>query len=119
MGRALAIIGAIVIAAGGGAIGYAVTRSEPGGTSPAQLQKMTRAVSQLDGEIKAARSAVRERAQTLSAQATVRGGIVTDPGTVKDLLSHGDLAAREGEILELGRVLKKPSGDQPAGTIES
>ncbi|HEU4731510.1 MAG TPA: serine/threonine-protein kinase [Kofleriaceae bacterium] len=117
MGRALAVIGVIVILAGGAAIGFAVTRSEPGG-SPDQVQA-TGAVSQLDGDIKAARSGVRDRAQTLSTLLAVRAAIVTNTETVKDLVTRGDFTAREGEILELGRVLKQPIGDRKAGAIES
>jgi hypothetical protein len=112
VGRAFAIVGAIVIIAGGGAIGYAVTRKGVGGMSPAQTAAMARAVGDLDGSIKAARSEIRERAATLSSFLAVRAVIATDETSAANLVARGDVAVREGEILELGRIVK------PANQVE-
>jgi serine/threonine-protein kinase len=109
VGRTFAVIGAIVIIIGGGAIGYAVTRKGAGGMSAGQTAAMARAVGQLDGDIKAARTAVAARARTLSAPAVVRGAIVTNTATIEDLVTHGDVVPEAGEILELGRIDKKTS----------
>ena len=108
MARALAVAGAIVIIGGGAAIGYAVTRKATGGMSTAQSTAMGTAIAQLDGDIKAARTAVHERASTLSGLPQVRAAVVTDAATVADAVSHGELdfTPQNGEILELGRVVK-------------
>jgi hypothetical protein len=106
VGRALAAVGAVVIIGGGAAIGYAVTRKATGGMSPVQTAAMATAVSQLDGDIKAARTAVHERASTLSEPQPVSAAIVTDTATVNELVTRGYLVPKDGEILELGRVTK-------------
>jgi hypothetical protein len=100
----VAALGAIAIAAGGLAIGYAVTREATREMSTAQTAAMATAVSQLDGEIKAARGQVQERARTLSELLNVQAAIATDLGTVANLVARGDFVARSGEVLELGRV---------------
>jgi Protein kinase domain len=108
VGRTLAVAGAIVILGGGAAIGYAVTRKATSGMSPVQSAAMGAAVAQLDGDIKAARAAVHERATTLSTIPQVRAVIVTDAATAADAVRGGELRfpADSGEILELGRVVK-------------
>jgi hypothetical protein len=106
VGRTFAIIGAIVILAGGAAIGYAVTRKGTGGMSQAQSAAMTQAVSDLGSNIKAARSEIRERATTLSSFLAVRAVIATDEASAANLVARGDVAVRDGEILELGRIVK-------------
>jgi len=110
--RALAALGAVLIVAGGGAIGYAVTREAVGGMTPAASAAMTRAASALDGDIKAARGAVRERAATLSKLQAVRAVVVTDAETAKDAFEKGELAFSPGtgEVIELGQV----KGDRAA-----
>src|SRR5258706_316162 len=51
---ALIALGAVLVAAGGGAIGYGVTRHATGGMTPAATRVMTTAIAQLDGDIKPA-----------------------------------------------------------------
>jgi hypothetical protein len=127
VGRALAIIGVIAILGGGAAIGYAVTRKATTGMSPAQTAAMTRAVDQLEGDIKTARTAVQERANTLSGVPTVQLATATDPSSVEADVVHGDipLRSKDGEILELGRIYKvdvPALQDRPAikaGTVET
>jgi serine/threonine-protein kinase len=108
VGRAFAVAGAIVILGGAAAIGYAVTRKATGGMSPAQSAAMSIAIGQLDGDIKAARTAVHERASTLSELLAVRNAILTDAATVADLVRHAELqfTPKNGEILALGRVVR-------------
>ena len=109
MARTLAVAGAIVIALGGAAIGYAVTRKATRGMSAMQSAAMTRAVDKLDGAINEARRVVAAHATTLSAPAVVRGAIVTDSATLADLVAHGEIVPESGEILELGRIDKTTS----------
>jgi serine/threonine-protein kinase len=106
--RGLVAAGAIILLGGGAAIGYAVTRKATGGMSAMQSSAMGSAIAQLDGDIKAARGAVHERAQTLSTLPQVRAAVVTDRNTVADQVSHGELdfTPRDGEILEFGRLIK-------------
>jgi hypothetical protein len=108
VGRPAAVAGAIAIVAGAAAIGYAVTRKAAAGMSPAQSAAMGSAVGQLDGEIKAKRAQVQERAATLSALPVVQRAIVTDASTVADLVRGGELAFTPGagEVVELGRIVK-------------
>ena len=124
MGRAFAAVGAIVVLGGGAAIGYAVTRKATGGMSAMQSSAMAGAVAQLDGDIKAARTAVQVRASTLSTLPQVRAAVVTDAATVADAVSHGELqfTPENGEILELGRIIKGANKVeslmlQPAGAM--
>jgi len=105
VGRAFAVAGAVAIIGGGAAIGYAVTRKATGGMSPVQTAAMAIAIGELDGDIKAARTAVHERASTLSEPQPVSAAIVTDAATVDELVTRGYLVAKDGEILELGRVV--------------
>jgi tRNA A-37 threonylcarbamoyl transferase component Bud32 len=105
-GRTVAIIGLLAIISGGALIGYAVTRKGVGGMSPAQTAAMARAVGQLDGDIKAARSEIHGRATTLSSFVAVRAVIPTDAESAANLVARGDVAVRDGEVLELGRIVK-------------
>jgi serine/threonine-protein kinase len=73
---------------------------------------MQEAVANLDGEIKAARVAVHERAGTLSALQQVRAAVVTDATTAQDMVKQGELAFQPqgGEVIELGQI----DGGKPA-----
>jgi hypothetical protein len=114
--RAASAIGAAIIALGGGAIGFALTREPAGGMSSAQVAMMQWAVDKFDGDITKARTAVHEHARTLSAPAIVRRAIATDAQTVADLVSHGELVPEPGEILELGRIDRAGPAGQATGT---
>jgi len=104
--RRFAVAGALVIVLGGAAIGFAVTRKAAGGMTEPQTAAMAAAVEQLNGDIKAARGKIQERATTLSAVATLRAAVATDAATVADQVEHGDIVPKDGEILELGRIDK-------------
>ena len=111
MGRAFAAIGAIVVLGGGAAIGYAVTRKATSGMSPVQSSAMAGAVAQLDGDIKAARTAVEVRASTLSTLPQVRAALVTDVGTVADQVVARRAAVHARERRD-PRVRPHPQGRQ-------
>jgi len=122
----LAVAGAVAILAGGAVIAYAVTRAPAGGMSGEQSAAMVRAIDKLDSEITAARSAVKERAATLSGLRVVQSTVVTDPQTVADQVARGELAfgPSNGEILELGQIIKAsntvvPLMIQPAGAMDA
>src|SRR6188474_3476739 len=106
--RPFLLAGAAMIAAGAAAIGYAVTRSAGAGMSETQTAAMIGAVAKLDGDINAARSAVHERAATLSGLQAVRAAAATDAATAADMVTRGELAFSPGagEVVELGHVVK-------------
>jgi tRNA A-37 threonylcarbamoyl transferase component Bud32 len=110
--RAVAVVGALIIIAGGAAIGYAVTREAAGGMSPMQSDAMAKAVAQLDSSINELRASLKTRARSLSAPGRVHAAIATDTGTVENLIATGDLIPESGELLELGRI-DKTNKDAP------
>jgi serine/threonine-protein kinase len=97
-----------LIVGGGAAIGYAVTREATGGMTPQATTAMTQAVGALDGDIKAARASVKERASTLAGLQPVRAVVSTDAATAKDMLANGELNfnAQPGEVIEVGQAPK-------------
>jgi serine/threonine-protein kinase len=107
---ALVGIGLVLVAAGGAGVGYGVTRKAAGGMAPEGTAAMGAAVSSLDGDIKAARAAVHERAGTISQVEAVRAAIGTDAATAKDMAreaaGRGELAFKPqpGEVIELGQL---------------
>jgi tRNA A-37 threonylcarbamoyl transferase component Bud32 len=109
--NALVALGAILIAGGGAAIGYAVTRPATGGMTPAATTAMTSAVGQIDGDIKAARASVKSRATTFADVPQVKAVVATDAATAKDMAVRGELKfdVQPGEVIEVGQVT--PSGD--------
>lgn len=105
---ALVALGAVLLLGGAGAIGYAVTRHETGGMTPQATSAMTTSVGELDGDIKAARATVKERAATLAGYLPVRAVVVTDADTAQQLVATGELKfdPHPGEIIELGYTPK-------------
>lgn len=103
---ALVALGAVLIVGGGAAIGYAVTRQATGGMTPQASTAMTQAVSAIDGDIKAARASVKERASTLAGLQPVRAVVSTDAATAKDMLANGELNfnVQAGEVIEVGQA---------------
>lgn len=102
----LVAIGALLVVAGGAALGYGVTRKPSGGMTAQASQAMSAAVGQLDGDVKAARATVKERAATLSTLQQVQAAAATDAATAKDMLEKGELAftLQPGEVIELGQI---------------
>ncbi|MGE0399044.1 MAG: serine/threonine-protein kinase, partial [Kofleriaceae bacterium] len=105
MGRGPLIAGAVLLVAGGAALGYGVTRKAVGGMTPAMTSAMGAAVAGLDGDIKAARASVEQRAKTLADINTVRAAIGTDAATMKDQVGK-EIAFKTdgGEVIELGQL---------------
>ena len=110
---ALVALGAVLLLGGAGAIGYAVTRHETGGMTPQASAAMTSSIGELDGDIKAARATVKERAATLAGLLPVRAVVVTDADTAQQLVATGELKfdPHPGEIIELGYTPK--DGGEP------
>ncbi len=121
----LVAIGLVLLVGGGGAVGYGVTRKGTGGMSPEASSAMTSAIGQLDGDIKAARATVHERALTLASILQVQAVVATDVATAKNDLASGELqfAPMRGEVIELGQTLngKDPTQllIQPDGAMRS
>lgn len=104
--RPLIAVGVVAIAAGAGLAGYGATRTAtPGMTSEASAM-MSTAIGQLDGDLKAARATVKERAWTLADILQVQAAVATNEDTARDMLRTGSLkfTAGPGEIIELGQV---------------
>jgi serine/threonine-protein kinase len=120
---ALLAIGAVLAVAGGGAVGWGLTRKPTGGLSSRASEAMGASVAQLDGDVKAARAGVKERAATLAALQPVQGAVSTDAATAKDMLERGELqfSPQPGEVIELGQTKGKPETllIQPTGGMHS
>ncbi len=107
MGRGALIAGAALIVIGGGALGYGVTRKAVGGMTPERTAAMGAAASSLDGDIKAARASVEQKAKTLAEVSTVRAAVGTDVVTATDMVGK-EIAFKPdpGEVIELGQIPK-------------
>jgi hypothetical protein len=122
---ALVALGAILIVGGGAALGFAVTRKATGGMTQDETRAMDSAIAQLDGDLKAARTAVQEHASDLSGVIQVRAAVSSDAKTARDQLAEGDLLkAKAGETVEIGQVVKagdpaEPLLIQPEGAAKS
>ena len=124
---ALVAVGAVMLAVGAGVAGYGLTRpaGTSGGLTPEASAAMSSAVAGLDGDIKAARAKVEERAKTLAAFQQVKAGLSADAATVADMYKSGALAFKPdgGEVIELGQILNgKPPVTlllQPDGAMRS
>jgi hypothetical protein len=120
----LVAIGALLLVAGGAVAGYGVTRKPTGGLSSQASQAMGSSVAQLDGDVKGARQAVKERASFLATLLPVQAAISTDALTAKDMLDRGELkfSPQAGEVIELGQIKAgKPETllIQPEGAMHS
>ncbi|HEY5921565.1 MAG TPA: serine/threonine-protein kinase [Kofleriaceae bacterium] len=120
----LVAIGALLLVAGGAVAGYGVTRKPSGGLTPQASEAMGSSIAQLDGDVKAARASVKERATTFAGYRPVKAAVSTDGSTAKDMLARGELqfSPQAGEVIELGQI----QGDkietlliQPEGAMHS
>ncbi|MEO8704656.1 MAG: serine/threonine-protein kinase [Kofleriaceae bacterium] len=126
MGRGALAIGAVLIVAGGGALGYALTR-QPVSTemSPEQTGAMASAITTLDGSLKEAHSIARERATTIAQNSYLQNGLRTgDETTAQDQVKKGETKyqLKEGELIEVGMVTPKGNvvlSRQPEGAAAS
>ena len=109
MARAAAVaVGALFVIGGGAALGYAVTRKAEGGMSERGTQAMGSAIGELDGDIKAARTALHERAATIAGLTPVQSAIATNRDTAHEMVERGELKfeTQPGEVLELVQVTR-------------
>jgi len=103
----LVVAGMILLVAGGGAVGYALTRKATGGMTPELTRMMEESISQLDADIQSARSSVKSRAETLSQVGEVRSSIGTDADTTKERLGKEiGFKPQDGEVLTLSQQPK-------------
>lgn len=110
MARGVLVAGAALLVLGGGALGYALTRKAVGGMTPEHTAAMGAAVSNLDGDIKAARASVDQRAATLAEVAAIRAAVSADAATAADMAGREiSFKPAAGEVIELGQ-LPKPTG---------
>jgi tRNA A-37 threonylcarbamoyl transferase component Bud32 len=105
VGKGPLIVGAVLLVAGGAALSYGITRKAVGGMTPEMTSAMGAAVAGLDGDIKAARASVEQRAKTLADINLVRASIGTDAATIKDQVGKEIAFKTEGgEVIELGQL---------------
>ncbi|MBA3461897.1 MAG: serine/threonine protein kinase [Deltaproteobacteria bacterium] len=114
MARGVLVAGAALLLLGGGALGYALTRKAQGGMTQEATAAMGSAVSSLDGDIKAARASVDQRAATLAEVSVLRAAVSTDEATAADMVGREiTFKPQPGEVIELGQTTR------PAGTPKS
>ena len=102
----LIAIGVLLLAAGGAAIGYGVTRKPTGGLSAEATKAIETAKNQLDSDIKAAREGGKVRASTFATLQAVQAAVSADQATAKDMLERGELKfdPQPGEVIEIGQI---------------
>ena len=99
--RALAIAGAVMLAAGGALAAYEVSRGGGGGggTDPRP------AAAALDGRLRETHAAIDERARTLAEMPRLAHAVATDEATVRDLTaSEIGFRPRADESLEIAQI---------------
>lgn len=110
MAKGVIAAGAALLVLGGAALGFALTRKAQGGLAPEKIELMSVAVANLDGDIKAARASVDQRASTLAEVPAIRGAVATDPVTAADMAGREiTFKPAPGEVIELGQN-PKPTG---------
>jgi hypothetical protein len=108
-------LGAVLVVGGGAALGFALTRKAEGGMTQQGTQAMGAAIATLDGDIKAARTAVHERAGTIAALTAVQAAVATDRGTAHEMVERGELKfePQPGEEIALIQVVKATNTPMP------
>ena len=115
MGRGLLAGGVVLLVAGGGVLGYGLTRKPTGGTSPEAAAAIAANTSSLDGDVKALRAKVEVRAKTLGEVPIVKAAVSADAQTAKDLVGKEIAFKPEAdEVIELGNV---PKGGAPVSLL--
>ena len=100
--------GLVLIAAGGALAGFGTTRNKTtGGMTPEASSAMSSAIGGLDGDIKAARAKVHERAATIGGEPQVKAGVATDHDTVAQMVTDHGIAfnLEPDEVIEIGQTL--------------
>lgn len=117
--------GLAVLIAGAALAGYGAMRKTVGAPSPEAAAKMSTAIGQLDGDLKATRATVKERALTIADILQVQAAVATNEDTARDMWRTGALrfTSQVGEIIELGQVVTGKSPTplliQPDGAMRS
>jgi tRNA A-37 threonylcarbamoyl transferase component Bud32 len=98
-------LGAVLVVAGGGALGFAFTREGGAGMTPEASAAMASAVGKLDGDLRAARASVEPRARSLAENRDIGGPIGTNAETAMDMVGK-ELAIKldANESIELVQV---------------
>jgi tRNA A-37 threonylcarbamoyl transferase component Bud32 len=120
--KGLAVVGALLVLAGGAGLGYALTRKAPGTLSPQATGEMTAAMNELDATVTKARSELRGAAEQLAKLTPVRSVVSGDVATAKGSEETGELkfAPSPGVVIELGQVVDGVPGTllvQPANGV--
>ena len=115
--------GIAIVLAGGGALGFGLTRDATGGMSHQESAAVATAIGQLDGDIKAARATAHERATSIANMDTAQAAVATNYKTVQEIASTSlAFHPAAGEVIELGQMvpgsgavvlLVEPPEDQP------
>src|SRR5262245_2555728 len=79
-------LGATLLVAGAGALGWALTQAEEG----TNLEALQKVVAVIDGEIKQRRAQAQTRAESTAIQSRLSAAIGSDAPTVADQHAHGD-----------------------------
>jgi hypothetical protein len=101
---ALVAAGAIFIAAGGAAIGYALTRGEVSGDTPEWRAQLGKRLGSVDKAIQKGRLAALSQAAELASNARLESAIDTDAGTIADMFEKNDVAHRSDQMFEVASV---------------
>ncbi|HWO18649.1 MAG TPA: serine/threonine-protein kinase [Kofleriaceae bacterium] len=111
MARAAMALGAVLIVAGGGALGFALTRKAPSEMTPEASAAMASAVGKLDGDVREARASVAQRARTLSESRDIAAPIGSDESTASERIGKElTFKLEPNESIELVQV---PKGGKP------
>ncbi|HSK04411.1 MAG TPA: serine/threonine-protein kinase [Kofleriaceae bacterium] len=113
MARAAIALGAVLVVAGGGALGFALTRGGGAGVTPEASAAMASAVGKLDGDLRVARAKVEERARALFERQEIARPLGTDAVTAMDMVGQElklnfDAAKDEIELVQVPKDGRQP-----------
>jgi hypothetical protein len=111
--RAAIALGAVLVVAGGGALGFALTRRGGAEVTPEASAAMASAVGKLDGDLRVARAKVEERARALFERQEIARPLGTDAVTAMDMVGQElklnfDAAKDEIELVQVPKDRGKP-----------
>jgi hypothetical protein len=110
--RPAVVAGLALIALGGAAIAFGITREVEGGMPPDSRRQLDDVATKLDTNLSGLIRAVGERAEALAGTKPVRDLDSTDASTIKDLLDRKDTLGFEtkpGEVTVLARMVDDPA----------
>src|SRR5438067_1354680 len=109
------VLGMVLLVAGGGVVGYAVTRQVEGGVTPEMSSRMDGAIKSLETSIAHAHELAGGRAKDLSLFDKVQGVIGTDATTALDMYNGGGKELRPFQPDMAGEVIELANADLPGG----